>query len=60
VTPEEYYAGHAIYVVLRCNGDRVDESTVETLDIAEDIEGRDVLTFKCPVCGQRHESLRFG
>ncbi len=38
----------------------IDETTVETLNIEEDIQGRDVLTFKCPGCHQEHRSLRRG
>lgn len=30
------------------------------LNIEEDIQGRDVLTFICPHCGTRQKSLRFG
>ena len=32
---------------------------VETLDIEEDIQGRDVLTFYCPVTEQQVKSLVF-
>ena len=35
------------------------ENDVEFLNICEDIEGRDVLTFKCD-CGSIEQSLRFG
>jgi Zn finger protein HypA/HybF involved in hydrogenase expression len=37
-----------------------DETTVETLDIEEDFQGRDILTFKCPDCGTKQRSLRLG
>lgn len=49
-----------IYVNLKCNKERVPEKDVEFVDIEEDFEGRDVLTFVCPVCGETHKSLRFG
>ena len=37
----------------------VDESTVEFVNIEEDMQGRDVLTFVCK-CGLPGESLRTG
>ena len=49
-----------IYVMLACNNDKIDEQDVEFENIEEDFEGRDVLTFKCPECGETHKSLRFG
>jgi hypothetical protein len=49
-----------ITVLLSCNGQRVNEQDVEFLGIAEDIQGRDVLTFTCPICCEIHRSLRFG
>ena len=49
-----------IYVTLSCNGDRVDEKNVEFVDISEDFEGRDRLTFVCPDCGENHTSFRLG
>lgn len=35
----------------------VEGAGVECLDICEDEQGRDVLTFICPECKQQHESL---
>ncbi len=32
---------------------------VETLDVREDFEGRDVVKFVCPDCGEEVESLVF-
>jgi hypothetical protein len=49
-----------IYVNLSCNKERVDEREVEFVDICEDFEGRDRLTFVCPECKKHHTSLRFG
>ena len=49
-----------VEVLLECNDEYVPEDQVEFLNIEEDFEGRDVLTFKCPVCGERHQSHRFG
>ena len=50
-----------VSVMLPCNSyERVDERTVTTLNIEEDISGRDVLTFTCPRCAETHRSLRLG
>lgn len=49
-----------IYVTLSCTGEQMDESEVKATNIEEDFEGRDVLTFICPVCKQEHRSLRRG
>jgi len=43
----------------KCNMS-VDEEKVSTLNIEEDFEGRDVLTFLCPKCGTVQRSLRRG
>lgn len=49
-------------VLVRCPrcGEVHNESDVVFIDIAEDMEGRDVLTFTCPHCGEDVQSLRFG
>ena len=49
-----------VVVVLSCNGDKVDENDVKTLNIEEDIQGRDLLTYVCPECGKEHKSYRLG
>jgi len=49
-----------IQVVLFCNKTVVNEDTVEFQDISEDIQGHDILTFKCPACGETHQSKRLG
>ncbi len=48
-------------ILVRCSkcGD-VDEKKVKVLNIEEDFQGRDVLTFECPKCGETRKSLRFG
>jgi len=38
----------------------VPENSVTFLDISEDESGRDVMTFICPNCGEKHKSLRLG
>jgi len=52
--------GREIVVILTCSKERVPESTVEFENIEEDMTGRDILTFKCPQCGESHRSLRLG
>lgn len=47
-------------VVLSCNKQYFDADKVEFLDIEEDMSGRDVMTFKCPTCGETHKSLILG
>ena len=47
-----------VKVMLTCTKDWCLEEEVESLNIEEDIEGRDVLTFTCPECGQVHQSFR--
>lgn len=51
---------NTIYVMLTCTGDKIDEQDVKFENIEEDMQGRDILTFKCPECGEIHKSLRFG
>lgn len=53
-------ARYPIKVILSCTREQVDESDVEILDIAEDALGQDVLSFRCPVCAEIHQSLRRG
>jgi hypothetical protein len=58
--PSEIYGERIIKV--RCGTCKKDfnEQDVEFLNIEEDIEGRDVMTFKCPDCGESQKSLRRG
>lgn len=49
-----------INVILSCTGEYCDEKDVEFVDISEDIQGRDRLTFVCPECGETHTSYRLG
>lgn len=49
-------------VFLRCVDPRRDEpwwpvGMVQVLGIAQDYSGSDLLTFLCPHCGEKHESL---
>jgi len=50
----------SVVVVLSCSQDRVPEDEVEFVNIEEDMRGADVLTFKCPQCGEEHQSYRLG
>jgi hypothetical protein len=50
----------SVKVVLTCTREYCDEQDVEFLDIAEDISGRDILTFRCPRCHETHTSFRLG
>ena len=47
-------------VILSCNNERYDVNYVEFLDIEEDIQGRDVIYFVCPVCEAHHHSHIYG
>ena len=49
-----------IQVRLACTRELVDEDSVKFEDIAEDMEGRDILTFTCPKCRELHQSFRLG
>jgi hypothetical protein len=49
-----------IQVIMSCNKEWIDEQLVEFIDICEDIDGADILTFKCPICNEHHTSKRFG
>ena len=49
-----------IYLVQPCNGDRIPEDEVDCTNIEEDMQGRDVVTFDCPNCGEEDTSLRLG
>lgn len=38
----------------------INEKETEFLDISEDIQGADILTFKCLTCGEKNSSRRYG
>jgi len=56
----KYKYEKAIYVNCTFCKDRYDEKEVKFIDIEEDIQGRDIMTFECPVCKNEVRSLRFG
>ena len=37
-----------------------DEDIIEFVSIEEDIQGRDVVTFVCPICNKTSKSYRLG
>lgn len=47
-----------IWVMVPCIQDWIEESKVECIDVYEDASGRDMLIFKCPLCGETHKSFR--
>lgn len=49
-----------ILIRLPCTGEEVDETDVDIDNIEEDMQGRDVVTFRCPHCAEIHKSHRFG
>lgn len=49
-----------ITVICNSCGLRWNEKDVKFIDIEEDMQGRDILTFKCPICHKTTKSLRFG
>ncbi len=38
----------------------IDEKKTKFIDIEEDIQGADILTFECPLCKTEQKSKRFG
>jgi len=49
-----------VCVTLTCNHDLIPESKVKFVNIEEDMQGRDLLTFICPECGEQHTAYRLG
>lgn len=46
-------------VILTCTKEFISEDEVKFINIEEDMQGRDTLTFECPKCKEEHKSLRF-
>jgi hypothetical protein len=40
--------------------EKVPVKGVEFLNIEEDIQGRDIMTFKCNLCDETHKGLVYG
>jgi hypothetical protein len=55
-TYDEFLTENPIYVIV--DGERVNEKEVEFLNIEEDFQGRDILTFNYK--GKKHTSYRVG
>ena len=55
---EEYLAPIEVYI--SCLDKFIPEDDVKMVNIQEDMQGRDLLTFICPECGEVHESYRLG
>ena len=49
-----------VQLIQSCNLERINEEDVDCLNIEEDIQGRDIVTFKCPNCNEEHKSVRLG
>jgi len=49
-------------IKVRCKkcAEWIDENETEFVNIEEDFEGRDVLTFICPQCKTKQKSCRVG
>jgi lactate dehydrogenase-like 2-hydroxyacid dehydrogenase len=56
------YKGYRPVIKVYCSEcqEQKDESKTEFVDIAEDIQGSDVLTFVCPDCKTTQKSRRYG
>lgn len=49
------------FVIPDCNHtQRVDTEAVKFVDVEEDPQGRDLLTYVCPICGAEHKGLVYG
>lgn len=59
IMKNKYYK-KMIRVYLSCIKEFIDETKVELVNIEEGPMGEDIMTFKCPNCGQEHKSKRFG
>ena len=49
-----------IRVYASCVEEWVDEKNVTCIDCEEDAQGRDMVTFECPLCKATHKSVRRG
>lgn len=58
--PEEMKDYEKPITVICSKCGRLNEKDTKFIDIAEDIQGADVLTFKCPHCGETRKSRRYG
>lgn len=56
----KYSRFNKIVVNAPCQSRKIPEDSVEFIDIEEDFQGKDILTYKCPLCGEEHRSYRLG
>jgi hypothetical protein len=47
-------------VILNCTKEYKDVESVEFINISEDMQGKDVMTYVCPECGDDHQSHVYG
>lgn len=51
-------------VIAECDNTRLefdpDVNPLEVLNIEEDFDGADKVTFVCPICGEQHKSRVYG
>lgn len=45
-----------VEVHIPCKDIYIDEDSVKVVNIQEDMQGKDLLTFICPECGEEHTS----
>ncbi len=61
ISPDPYWKDvNPIRLYQPCRRELIREQSVKVLDISEDIQGRDQLTYECPHCGEEHTSVRLG
>jgi hypothetical protein len=58
--PEAGLADRRRKVLLECDGEPYDFRAVNVLDVGFLVHDIEVVTFICPRCGGRHQSLLFG
>lgn len=56
----KYRFVNPVRVYAFCIRELIPEASVEVLDISEDMQGRDQLTYRCPHCNEEHTSVRLG
>lgn len=60
IAVDDYLGDRQIRVYAPCARAWIDERKTTFVDISESIQGADVLTFACPLCGELHQSERRG
>ena len=57
--PEVLLADRRTKVWLECNGEPRDFRSVKVVGIRPIADDVEMVVFACPLCGKRHQSLRF-